>query len=143
MVNIEYGSKGMGALQDTVFFWLVPWKEILVIFFCLLIVLLSFTTYWQNNYSLRSRQQTAHASAHDFVPNAPTVQHQVYSPARRAAFYSDYSEPELPRRDTVRETTRPFPQAKNVATGAVKIEPIKQNNFAGGDPERFVVSLKK
>lgn len=61
MLDVEYGDKQRGTLQDTVFFWLIPWKEMLTVFFTLGIIVLSLTIYWHNGYTLKRRQKLAHA----------------------------------------------------------------------------------
>jgi len=135
MLNVEYGSKQRGTLQDTVFFWLIPWKEILAIFLCLLVVLLSFVMYWHNSYSLRGRQVLAHATVREFAHDAPKVQNQVYSPVPRSV--------SLARPRIVRErepVSRPMP-AQPAQGGAVRIQPKPQNNQNAAPS--YIVSLKK
>jgi hypothetical protein len=64
MLDVDYGDKQRGTLQDTVFFWLIPWKEMLAIFFSLGVVILSLTMYWHNGYAISRRQKLAHAAAY-------------------------------------------------------------------------------
>lgn len=37
-LDIEYGDSGRGSIQDTVFFWVVPWQKILGMFLSIVIV---------------------------------------------------------------------------------------------------------
>lgn len=39
MLDVEYGAKQRGTVQDTIFFWVIPWKKILFIFIVLSAVL--------------------------------------------------------------------------------------------------------
>lgn len=67
MLDVEYGNKTRGTLQDTVFFWLIPWKEMLAVFLSLGVVVLSLTMYWHNGYAISRRQKLAHAGAYTHV----------------------------------------------------------------------------
>ncbi|MBI2120475.1 MAG: hypothetical protein HYT94_02515 [Parcubacteria group bacterium] len=74
MLDVEYGDKQRGTLQDTIFFWLIPWKEMLAVFLSLGVLVLSLTIYWHNGYTLKRRQKLAHAGvfvAPEEAPPAP------------------------------------------------------------------------
>lgn len=74
MLDVEYGDKQRGTLQDTVFFWLIPWKEMFAVFLSLGVVVLSLTIYWHNGYALSRRQKLAHAGAyHPIEQETPAV----------------------------------------------------------------------
>lgn len=84
MLDVEYGDKTRGTLQDTVFFWLIPWKEMLAIFLSLGVVVLSLTVYWHNGYAIRSRQKLAHAGAYSHAEEeeeAPKPAFALHQPA--------------------------------------------------------------
>jgi hypothetical protein len=90
MLDVEYGDKQRGTLQDTVFFWLIPWKEMLAVFLSLGVVFLSLTMYWYNNYSIGRRQKFAHAAAYvapeEEEPPAPAAKWEMArEPARQEA----------------------------------------------------------
>lgn len=143
MLNIEYGAGLRGTLQDTVFFWLVPWKEILTVFMCLLAILLSFAMYWHNGYSLRKRRSLAYAVPYEFHPNAPAVQNQVIPPVRR------YAPPVLPskeefvqRQERSAEPVRTITKPEEEGT-ALRIQPKKQESVDLRKVHNFTVNLKK
>jgi hypothetical protein len=140
MLNLEYGNKQRGTLQDTVFFWLIPWKEILAIFLSLMVVVLSFVMYWHNSYSLNQRQRLAHATVHDFTHNAPTVQHQVFSSAKRPI---SVARPQPIMSKMPSEVVRPQVVKKTMTEGAVRIQPRADTSVGQGNVKKYVVSLKK
>jgi hypothetical protein len=140
MLSVEYGGKQRGMLQDTVFFWLIPWKEILIIFICLLTVMLSFVMYWHNNYSLNQRQRLAHAMVSDFPRNAPAVQHQVYTPAGRPV---SITRPETTVPFVANKNFRPAVMKREISTEAVRIQPKKEADIGPGNVKKYVVNLKK
>jgi hypothetical protein len=142
MLNIEYGS-GRGTLQDTVFFWLVPWKELLIVFMCLLAVFLSFITYWHNGYTLRKQRVLAYAIPHDFRPNAPTVHNEVMMPSvRRVA-------PRLPSKEEFIQKQERFVESARTVTKpqvqgtALRIQPKKPETVDLRNVHNFTVNLKK
>jgi hypothetical protein len=142
MLNIEYGAGLRGTLQDTIFFWLVPWKEILTVFMCLLVILLSFATYWHNGYSLRKRRSLAYAVPHEFHPNAPAVQNQVMAPARRYAPVLPSKEEFIQRQESRAEPARTVTKPEMEGT-ALRIQPKKQESVDLRNVHNFTVNLKK
>ena len=38
MLDLEYGEGGRGTLQDTVFFWIVPWQKVLGLFLTIMVI---------------------------------------------------------------------------------------------------------
>lgn len=121
MLDVEYGDKTRGTLQDTVFFWLIPWKEMLAVFLALGVVVLSLTMYWHNGYAINRRQKLAHAGAYHHVeeeipPEAPMQKMQrEWKMAPVAA-----------RPDTIRHE-------------AVRLAPREKK----ADTESYTVNLKK
>ncbi len=53
-LNLEYGSKERGTLQDTVFFWVIPWQFFFIIF-GLLIALVITTVFILRNKQMKIR----------------------------------------------------------------------------------------
>jgi len=145
MLNIEYGAGSRGTLQDTVFFWLIPWKGILTIFTCLLLIFLSFVTYWHNDFSLRKRRSLAYAIPHDFRADAPAVQNQVIPPVRRTMpavppqqnYFAPEQEPER-RTPSVRTITR-----TETPEATLRIQPKKQDTIDLRNEHHYTINLKK
>lgn len=50
LLTLEYGASGQGTVQDTVFFWVIPWARIAVIFFCLSVVVIGLTSFCHRRY---------------------------------------------------------------------------------------------
>lgn len=48
LLSLEYGVKQRGTLQDTVFFWVIPWQQVLIIFGGLAIIII-LTTYFSHH----------------------------------------------------------------------------------------------
>ena len=59
-LDVEYGETQRGSVQDTVYFWVFPWKEVLVIFVILAIATILGTLYLHNKYVRKPRHQYAH-----------------------------------------------------------------------------------
>ena len=139
MLNLEYGNKQRGTLQDTIFFWLIPWKEISIIFLCLLAVVLSFVMYWHNSYSLNQRQRLAHAVVNGFSPNAPAVQHQIFTPASKPV---PIARPEKTVPFVANKNFRPEAMKREIFADAVRIQPKKEAGVEVNNPRKYVVNLK-
>ena len=138
MLNIEYGSGSRGTLKDTVFFWLIPWKELLTVFMCLLAVFLSFITYWHNGYTIHKQRVLAYAIPHDFNGNAPTVQNQVMAPIRRMP-----SREEFVQRQERPVSPAPTVTKPQVQGTALRIQPKKPETVDLRNAHNFTVNLKK
>jgi hypothetical protein len=61
-LNIDYGSNQTASVQDTIYFWIVPWKE-LAAFFTIGALLVIFFVYSYHR-KLERRYALAHAGAH-------------------------------------------------------------------------------
>lgn len=124
MLDVEYGDKTRGTLQDTVFFWLIPWKEMLAVFLVLGVVVLSLTLYLHNSYAINRRQKLAHA----------------------VGAYTHIEEtPELPKREAVmprwQKSAPPTPivRKETVRHEAVRLAPREKK----ADTQTYTVNLKK
>lgn len=51
MLDLEYGEKGNRTLQDTVFFWVIPWQKILIIFGGLALIVILITNFLHRRYN--------------------------------------------------------------------------------------------
>jgi hypothetical protein len=120
MLDVEYGDKTRGTLQDTVFFWLIPWKEMLAVFFSLGVVVLSLTFYWYNGYAINRRQKLAHARAYSHTEEMP---------------------PEPPSQKATREREQETRNQRQemVRHEAVRLAPREKK----ADTQSYTVNLKK
>ncbi len=54
MIDVAYGSTQTASVQDTVFFWVIPWKQVLIVFFislvCVVVLALYFHRYLENRH---------------------------------------------------------------------------------------------
>ncbi len=114
LLDVEYGDKQRGTLQDTVFFWLIPWKEMLAVFLSFGVIVFSLVLYWYNNYIIGRRQKLAHSMAFAFT------------------------EPDMQPYSANRETVQTKPVL--VAHEAVRLSPREKK---ADDKPAYVVNLKK
>jgi len=49
-LDLEYGSKQTGTIQDTVFFWVIPWQKIIVMFVVLAFFVILITYFLHRKY---------------------------------------------------------------------------------------------
>lgn len=50
LLSLEYGAKQRGTLQDTVFFWITPWRQVLIIFGGLALIIILTTYFFHHRY---------------------------------------------------------------------------------------------
>lgn len=120
MLDVEYGDKTRGTLQDTVFFWLIPWKEMLAVFLALGVVVLSLTMYWHNGYAINRRQKLAHAGAYSHLEEEEVSPQPAFAirhaPSERKPSPAPFSSVR-PKQDTIRyEAVRLAPREKKADT---------------------------
>ena len=65
-LDLSYGDKQYGTVQDTVYFWIVPWKKIFAIFIILSIIVGGVTLYLHRKYEDRR------GFSPQLVPSTPT-----------------------------------------------------------------------
>ena len=93
LLDIEYGDSQLGTVNDTIYFWVVPWKTIVGLFLTLASVVGLFTYMWWGRYerrrdpafvrTLEKRRYARHTGSllvdgtepRPFVSNAPTNAH--------------------------------------------------------------------
>ncbi len=51
LLRLDYGSKQPGTLQDTVFFWVIPWPKLLLIFALLAAAIAAATIFWHRKFT--------------------------------------------------------------------------------------------
>jgi hypothetical protein len=93
MLDIEYGSSQLGTVNDTIFFWVIPWKSLLAIFLVLATIVGGIAYIWWGRYerinepsyarAMEKRRYAKHAGAllveggilDSFVSEAPSDSH--------------------------------------------------------------------
>ena len=71
LLDIEYGDKQRGTVQDTVFFWVVPWQKVGMLFVGIAIVLIIATSILYNKYGGPLPQRNILAYAGQRGDNTP------------------------------------------------------------------------
>lgn len=61
MLDVAYGSSQTASLQDTVFFWIIPWKQMLMMFITSLITIVVLALYFHRWLERRHLYKFAHA----------------------------------------------------------------------------------
>jgi hypothetical protein len=122
MLDVEYGDKTRGTLQDTVFFWLIPWKEMLAVFFSLGVVVLSLTIYWHNGYAINRLQRLAHVGARVKEEEESTPEPVYREPAR----WQKAVPVERPSRVVSHEAVRLAPREKNPGSAPTYVVNLKK-----------------
>ena len=84
LLSVRYGSYEKGTLQDTVFFWIIPWKQILAAFIIGIILITIFVFYFHGKISLRRRPGLVEAA-----PLAAAVPRMSADIARPVSAVSD------------------------------------------------------
>lgn len=64
ILDVEYGNKQRGTVQDTIFFWIIPWKKILAMFLVMSVVLVVAV------YLLHRRYELYHQYSVQAVPSS-------------------------------------------------------------------------
>ncbi len=70
-LNIDYGNNQSGSLQDTVFFWIIPWQQLAAIFVVSVIAIIVSALYFHRWLEHRHMQRFALAGAGAGVMPAP------------------------------------------------------------------------
>jgi hypothetical protein len=61
LLTVDYGAGGTATVQDTVFFWVVPWKQMLIMFIASLVTIIVLALYFHNWLERRHLYKFAHA----------------------------------------------------------------------------------
>lgn len=61
MLDVSYGSSQTASVQDTVFFWIIPWKQMLMLFTVSLAIIIALSLYFHRWLERRHLYKFAHA----------------------------------------------------------------------------------
>jgi len=78
-LTVNYGKVQTASVQDTVYFWVVPWKQLLMLIVVTALMLLVFAFYFHRWFESRHLAKLAHAGFHVVHKEAPAT--QTHSPA--------------------------------------------------------------
>ncbi len=77
-LTVDYGKVQTASVQDTVYFWIVPWKQLLMLVVVTALMLLVFAFYFHRWFEVRHLAKLAHAGFHvvqkDAQVSAPVMQ---------------------------------------------------------------------
>ncbi len=88
LLTVDYGSSQIATVQDTVFFWVVPWKQMLLLFTISLLIIVFLALQFHNWLERRHLYKFAHAGllnedtiqklhgTEEFVPTLPATPEQ-------------------------------------------------------------------
>lgn len=84
-INVDYGQSQKASVQDTIFFWIVPWQQLLALFTVTLLLVIGGSLYFLRHIEARHRLALAHAGvagqtpapAADLAPRAPASEPRV------------------------------------------------------------------
>lgn len=97
LINVDFGKNQKASVQDTVFFWVIPWQQLLVLFTVSLLLIIGMSLYLLRVFEARHHMALAHASAHPAplgaaahavsppVPKVPTPASSVHIEAEPRA----------------------------------------------------------
>ena len=151
-LDIAYGDKQTGTVNDTIFFWVVPWKEILLLFVVLAgaIAFLGYIVY--DRYGFNKKRMAYAVVGGDAYAAPQAVDHfsheraPLFTPQTAVSVNTSPSvlrarpgaaAQEAPRQRAV--TAQPLVRQQSYSNEAVRLEPRKKQE----PPAGAVVSLKK
>ncbi|MCK5027576.1 MAG: hypothetical protein KAS07_04100 [Candidatus Pacebacteria bacterium] len=78
-LDIEYGDKQLGTVNDTIFFWIVPWKQILLLFvgFAVAVVIAGYVAYDKYGFNKKPATASIYEEVEELVVRQNAVQPQV------------------------------------------------------------------
>ena len=80
-LTVDYGKVQTASVQDTVYFWIVPWKQLLMLVVVTALMLLVFAFYFHRWFEARHLAKLAHAGFHVIQKDAPVSAPAVQLPA--------------------------------------------------------------
>ncbi len=83
-INIDYGETQKASVQDTVFFWILPWQQLLGMLVTSLMAIVFLALYIHRRMDARFHARLAHAGVHasttQTLPNAPSLPRAPQTP---------------------------------------------------------------
>lgn len=74
-LNVDFGASQKASVQDTIFFWVIPWQQLAGLLAASLIAIVFLALYFHRVFEMRHQARLAHAlSAHGVTPVVPALQ---------------------------------------------------------------------
>lgn len=80
-LTVDYGKVQTASVQDTVYFWIVPWKQLLMLVVVTALMLLVFAFYFHRWFEARHLAKLAHAGFHVVQKDAHVSAPAMHAPA--------------------------------------------------------------
>lgn len=80
-LTVDYGKVQTASVQDTVYFWIVPWKQLLMLVVVTALMLLVFAFYFHRWFEARHLAKLAHAGFHVIQKDATVSAPVMHAPA--------------------------------------------------------------
>ena len=91
LLNVYYGQSQVASVQDTVFFWIIPWKELLALFVVGLIALVGAAFYAERWFERRAGGEgLAYAHISPTKPTAPVATATALAREPSPSFFSRF-----------------------------------------------------
>ncbi len=119
-LNLDYGDSQRASVQDTVFFWIVPWKQLSLAFVIGAMLVLFLVFYYQ-----RRLEEPTLAPVMPRAPE-PVVHHEPVRTAKRSWFTFTHRSarplPETPRIETAVAPPPPAPRMQDVVRAPLPVQ---------------------
>ncbi len=79
-LTVDYGKVQTASVQDTVYFWIVPWKQLLMLVVVTALMLLVFAFYFHRWFEARHLAKLAHAGFHVIQKDTPVSAPVMHAP---------------------------------------------------------------
>lgn len=161
-INVDYGDSQKASVQDTVYFWIIPWQQLVGMLTASLIAIIFLALYVHRSLDARYHAKFAHIHAaapvaETPVPAAPKIASmllpqsaEVREKKKPLFSFSRAAEPveteavEAPKRSGLREAlseTKPQSLARPLAPGAIDLSSM-QTHAAPKSKPHHVIDLK-
>ncbi|MFZ2886895.1 MAG: hypothetical protein WA021_03695 [Minisyncoccia bacterium] len=111
MLNVEYGESQLASVQDTVFFWVVPWKQLALMLTVTLIAVIIFALYFHRWLEERHMQKFALAAGIPMPQPPPPQDPSVHRPG----FFGRLAAKIAPRKSPLMTMAQTAPPVAHVA----------------------------
>lgn len=127
-LNVDFGASQTASVQDTVYFWIVPWQQLVGMVVAMLIAVIFLALYFHKWFDRRYHAKYAHAAAQVGVTIAADNEEKM--PGFFVRMLAKIPRPRLPRRTIRAEVPMPIAEKREkpllreaLATSIPKVEP--------------------
>lgn len=155
-LSVDYGASQKASVQDTVFFWVVPWQQLTGLIGALLVAIIFLALYFHRMFEMRHQARLAHALHQHGIAPAPIPEPQPLARPQHALLPFSRSEvtpkekqpPEEPPkaekpklRDVLHENRPPIVRDHTSRTHAIDLKNVQAHAHAKHTPHH-VINLK-